>query len=454
MKSVFVICNFPRRIPEQITLCKNVNEINSDIKFFFVLDSPSHIKNYNLLSDFTYVTFNDRIRYNRRLSELLSRKIFGKRLYKSLKNTTIFEIYNMFSMFIYYLLVFLRAQTIFNKFSPSVILANSDRSSGIEPIFLKIARKKKVRIIIPFYVNYTNLNGCVKTRLSRPLCTLSKNSPIITKYFTKKYRYPQVIENDRKKILFFEPSKLFFHNKFGTLSDNPWYMGNGLSDILCISSRMACEEYKVQGVPETKMKIIGDVIYDQLRINYLRKDKIREEIIHKYDLHKDHRIVIVALPQLAQHGFLSEKEHWNETNYLIQKVTETECNVLLSLHPRMNLVNYSFLEKQYNCRILGERLYTVLPIADLFIATYSSTVTWAVLCGINTIVVDFYNLNLSYYDSLNTVKIVKIRERFVPQIKNMLKEEQDFSQDWHKLARDIVFDGKTIERYRDLLLEQ
>ena len=95
-----------------------------------------------------------------------------------------------------------------------------------------------------------------------------------------------------------------------------------------------------------------------------------------------------------------------------------------------------------------------MPIADLFIATYSSTVTWAVLCGINTIVVDFYNLNLSYYDSLNTVKIVKIREQFDPQIKNMLKEEQDFSQDWYKLARDVVFDGKTIERYRVLLLEE
>ncbi len=454
MKTVFVICNFPRRIPEQITLCKSVNEIDNNLNFLFVLDSPSHVIDYKLLCDFPNIVFNDRIRYNKRLSESIARKIFGERHYKTLKSTTAFEIYNIFTMFIYYLWVFFRAQIIFNKFSPDVILANSDRSSGIEPMFLKIARKKKVRIIIPFYVNYSDMNGCVKTRLNRPLCTVSKNSPIITKYFAKKYRYPQVIESDKKEILFFEPSKLFFHDKLGTLSDNPWYMGNGLSDVLCIASRVACEEYHARGVCEKKIRIVGDIIYDRLRTNYLRRTEIKKDVIKKYDLNKDRRIIIIALPQLAQHGFLSEKEHWNEINYLVRKTTNVDCSVLLSLHPRMNPENYTFLEKQYNCRILAERLYAVLPIADLFIATYSSTVTWAVLCGINTIVVDFYNLNLIYHDALETVKTIKIREDFVPQIERMLTEEQDFSQDWHKLARDLVYDGRTIERYRDLLLEE
>lgn len=454
MKRVFVICNFPRRIPEQITLCKSVNEIDDNLNFLFVLDSPLHMRNYKLLCDFPNIIFNDRIRYNRRLSELITRKIFGEKCYKTFKNTTIFEIYNIFSMFIYYLWVFFRTRIIFNKFNPDIILANGDRSCGIEPVFLKIARKRKVRIIIPFYVNYSDLNGCVKTRSNRPLCTLSKRSPFITKYFTKKYQYPQVIKNDKKKVLFYEPSQLFLQDKLGTLSDNPWYMGNGLSDVLCVASRVACEEYQAQGVPERKIRIIGDVIYDQLRINYLRRKEIKKDIINKYDLQKDRRIIIIALPQLAQHSFLSEKEHWNETNYLIGKVSEIENDVLLSLHPRMNLKNYSFLEKQYNCRILEERLYKVLPMADMFIATYSSTVTWAVLCGINTIIVDFYGLNLSYFNALNTVKTVKKREQFVQLIENVLVEKQDFSHDWHKLARDIVFDGETIERYRDLLLEK
>jgi hypothetical protein len=453
MKNVLVIGNFPRRIPEQITLCKSVNEIDNNLNFIFVVDSPSHAREYTSLCDFSKIIFHDRIRYNRRFSEVVIRKIFGNRFYRILQNTTIAEIYNIFSMLTYYLWVLLRVHIVFVRLGPEIILANSDRSTGIEPIFLKIARKRKIRIIIPFYVNYTDMNGCVKTRVNRPLCTVSEKSPIITRYFAKRYRFPQVLEVNKKKILFFEPSKLFFHDRFGTLSSNPWYMGNGLSDVLCIASRMACEEYQAAGVCKRKMRIIGDVIYDRLRINYIRRTDIRREAIEKYDLSKDSRIIVIALPQLAQHGFLPAEEHWREIGYLVRETTNVCSNVLLSLHPRMNYQDYEFLEKDYNCRILAERLYTMLPVADLFIATYSSTVTWAVLCGINAIVVDFYNLNLTYHDALRTVRIIKARDEFVPQIKSMLMKEQDFSHDWLKLARDIVFDGGTIERYRDLFLE-
>ena len=106
-----------------------------------------------------------------------------------------------------------------------------------------------------------------------------------------------------------------------------------------------------------------------------------------------------------------------------------------------------------NCKILDERLFESLPSADLFVATYSSTVIWSVLCGIRTVVVDFYGFKYTMYDFLQSIRKVEEKEKFISTLKNSLTESIDFSKDWEILSKDRVFDGKTIQRYINLIKE-
>ena len=330
--------------------------------------------------------------------------------------------------------------------NPDLILINGDRHLGEEPIFLSIAKELSIVTLIPYMVYNSEEEGLVKNGLIKV-----SNNFLTSKYIKKaqntfghhkrknKYFYPHYISNVLMEI--------------GVLSKNPWFMGGGKSDILSLPNLHMKEHYINHGIDKNKIKIIGDVSYDILYKKYMQKNIIKEDIIEKYDLKKNKKIIIVSLPQLAEHGILTWDEHWTEITFLLKNIDSLEQNVLISLHPKMNLKNYQFLEKEYNCKILEESLVDVLVVADMFVATFSSTVVWAVLCGINTIVVDFYGLQYRMYDFLTSIKKVDNKDVFSEKLNQCISETVDFTSDWKKLSKDEVFDGNTVARYFQLIKE-
>ena len=162
----------------------------------------------------------------------------------------------------------------------------------------------------------------------------------------------------------------------------------------------------------------------------------------------------MALPQLGEHNIFPWKKHWEEINFLMKNLKKLNQNILISLHPKMDRKDYEFIEEKYKIKILDERLADVLPIADLFVATFSSTVIWSILCGIKSVVVDFYGLNYTMFDFLTSIKKVDKKDNFETELKATLTGEIDFSKDWNSLSRNEVFDGKTIQRYIKLIKRQ
>ena len=160
---------------------------------------------------------------------------------------------------------------------------------------------------------------------------------------------------------------------------------------------------------------------------------------------------ILALPQLAEHDLLDWPSHWKYQNDILKAVTQRNENILISLHPRMKKEQYDFLEKDYNCRILEERLFDVLPIADYFLAGYSSTIRWAVLCGIQSIVVDFTMMKHKMFDDLQSVKYALNNQELMNLMLTLHYDNDDLKQDFKRLSGPEIFDGKTITRYIQLL---
>ncbi|MEK9657123.1 MAG: hypothetical protein VW378_01970 [bacterium] len=100
-----------------------------------------------------------------------------------------------------------------------------------------------------------------------------------------------------------------------------------------------------------------------------------------------------------------------------------------------------------------EDLASTLCISDLFIGTFSSTVTWAIYYGIPSIIVDFYNLNSDMYMRIENIEIVKVKNKLENVISKKLIEETDFKYDQNLLSKDEVFDGKTVQRYNQVILK-
>lgn len=328
-----------------------------------------------------------------------------------------------------------------------LIFINGDRHLGDEPVFLKAAEDMNIPIVIPYLVDFAD-----KERILR----LGSGVPVVKrKWFVSEY-----VRMSQEKLKY--PSEGHYPypyavanvlSKLGVLTSNYFVMGSGKSSILCLNNKYSADKYAQAGVKREKIRIIGDISYDGLYEKHKRRNEIKTRLIEIYGLNKERKIIIAALPQLAEHGLLPWNKHWEEINSLVSNLCGAGASVLLSLHPKMKRESYAFLESAYGCRILDERLVNVLPAADVFVATFSSTVVWSVLCGVNTVVVDFYGLDYTMYDFLKSVGIVRDKTKLPAELGYALNSVTDFSEDWEKLSRKEVFDGNTIRRYEELILE-
>lgn len=466
MKNILISATIPQRFLDQVNFAKDlVKKSNEFIIYFFISDDV--YSSYNDIVDkLDFEIINKPKKKNISQPYCNIKKIIKNKIksYLSIEQANTLRNYiSFFNNSLFFtkrfkkkeeaLLSYLRdgyqnISKLVKKHNIKALLLNGDRHLGLEPVFLKISKDLNIPSIIIhlgdyadeeliFYNNFAIKK--IKPNLFTSKYIIKSQETLSYKVVRHSYYYPHYVGNAL--------------NKFGVLTKNPYVMGSGSCDILCINNHYYKSRYIHQGVNENKIRVVGDGSYDHIHKQYSQRSVIRQRLVKKYRLDNNKKIVIVALPQLGEHEELPWDKHWQEINFLVKSLESLDHNTLISLHPKMNEKNYKYLEKKFNCRILDERLSDSLPSADLFIATYSSTVTWSILCGIKTVIVDFYGFKYTMYDFLKSIRKVEEKEKFISTLENTLTENIDFSKDWEMLSKDRVFDGKTMQRYINLINE-
>lgn len=331
------------------------------------------------------------------------------------------------------------------EFRPDVVLAFGDRHGDEEAAFLKAARTRGVPVIIP-YMALSDIDSLVEPRLAFPLNRDLPFAPLFNKWVFRRFRGQMV-----RGMLYYSPPHALAYHRFGTLPTNAWTIGCGPSDVVCVDNRSTFDRYLGYGVPESRLRIVGDSSYNSLHEAWLGKEELISLLRGKYGCRPGRRAIVLAVPQFAEHDQMTWERHWEEIGFLMRTLDGLGQNLLLSLHPKMDRSKYAFLEREYACRVLDERLVQVLPAADLFVAGFSSTVIWAVLSGVKSVVMAFHGIDSDVFGFLSTPDIVRDRARFAPVLAEALAQRHDFADDWRALSRNEVFDGRTVERYRELL---
>lgn len=339
-------------------------------------------------------------------------------------------------------------ERVFDQVMPSVVFAFGDRHIDIEVAVLMIARSRRVKIVIP-YSTYSGDLGLLKIRQIQ-----GEPKRWIPFSLYRLYAGLRMINQVRKGYFYQHPSVSFALKELGGLSKNPWCIGNGLSDIVCVDSENTSARYLNEGVPRKKINVVGDVAYDTLLKKYLSRSELREEIASEYSFDLKKKIIVFALPQFAEQGTMGWNEHWTEIRYLLGQVAQENFNILVSLHPRALTEDYLFLERDFPVHIIRKPLKEFLPVADVFVAINSSTIFWAVLCGIPVVLINFYELDSSMFNHLRTIKVVNDRSALLDKLADAVSDEKiDFAEDWGALSRATVFDGLVTERYLRIVLQ-
>lgn len=321
---------------------------------------------------------------------------------------------------------------VLSKYKVNTLVISNDRSIGLEAVLSKWAKEKSARIVIPPIAYASDKQGASRLRLSKVYEGRShhENTAVVS------------IGGSDRLFLFYRPFEREALARFGALSNNPWVLGEGLSDILMVESERERQRLINCGASKNKILLTGHMSHDALwQMRQHRGDK-KKQLRQEYDLNHDN-IIVVALPQYWEHQLCDRQTHFQYIERMCE-VLEEQGNALLSLHPKMDRFNYEYLEQKYKVQIANEPLKGLIGGADLFVATYSSTVAWALMLKVPTIIVDFIKLNYSgFYDEFD-IPIVKE----VGDLKNKLNLSIEASMKRpDKLIKTLSpYDGKCSSR--------
>lgn len=280
------------------------------------------------------------------------------------------------------------AEHLLRNLQPTTIVVSGDRNGGIEPAILRAARNLGIVSIIPPSAFSATLEGLFIARRQNPAHFVTHRADF-KRQFPNQWRHDPLSGED---LSFFGVATTRAYATHGMLPENPWVLGGGLSDWILVDSEDVKRRYVELGVDPDKILVTGHPDHDALSLSPRQKDETRTLLNGKYRLDPARKLILLCLPNWAEVGLKSWEWHWRESELLCRHAASQGCNVLLSLHPSQERARYAYLEDRFPpLRILDERLATVMPVADIyFTGLASSTIPWALLSSVPTVIADHY----------------------------------------------------------------
>lgn len=380
----------------------------------------------------------------------LNKVFFGKRSIKA--NNSLKQIALKYAYMLWYEFESRYMSKMLTKYNIKCLISQDDLSIYYGVGFRVAAKKLGIPIVLPYlYTTGYYLDPLYKNPkywLKSNLCWWQ------TKVFNKfqKNGYENAFYKEHSYYTAFVLEAQYNFHK--VLSKNPWFNGSGLSDIVVIDSYHTYKKFEnIKEMNMDKIRILGSISDDEIFNSYKNKEKIQENFIKKYNLNTSKKTLIYSVPCYFEHGFL--KSHEEVRSFIKKLVANTrevsQANIILALHPRMEFDEYEFLDKELNCTIPNESLAEYISIADVFIADFSSTVLWATLCGIKSLIICAGSFSIDFFEDFESILFAKNFDDFREKLKYLLENDISFSNDWKLLSRNEVFDGKTKERYVNLV---
>jgi hypothetical protein len=335
---------------------------------------------------------------------------------------------------------------VMSRYNISTIVTMGDRHYGYELSFLRYCLQYgKKSVIVPIAKAASPTAIAIASRNNKNLD--ASLHLLLRTLFPRQCYYDSISE---KLLFYYKPSEMIALYLNRMLPANPWVIGGGASQRVLVDGEEALDALVTLGCEPQKIEITGHSSHDTIFHAFTNQKNLKAELIQEYGFGA-RNIIVLALPQLAEHNILGWDEHWQEIEFLMQSVSNIDSNVLISLHPKMDYNEYAKRAERFDLAISRKSLAQIIPVADIFMSTFSSTVQWSILCEIPTLIFDFYNLNYKIYDfAFPGVLVIRDKNVFESTLRNIHEDEVSrinmtnyLKSIKHKIS---PFDGKCTSR--------
>jgi len=246
--------------------------------------------------------------------------------------------------------------------------------------------------------------------------------------------YPRwVHEHKGHKLLRLPAAQVLAREWLGLAPPLPWVLHSGDADAIAVESD-AMRTYCVsEGLPAEQLVLTGSLAHDVMA--EIREDVIgrRTELYHRLGLPEDRPMLLAALPPdfLYMAGGRPECgfRTYNElAEFWIQALAAVgEYNVVISLHPSVAYEDMKHIEQQA-VRISEDPTMALIPLCDVFVASVSATIQWAIACGKPVLNYDVYRYRYADYADAEGVISVEEKDEFLSVLRRVTGDHASYAE--------------------------
>lgn len=211
----------------------------------------------------------------------------------------------------------------------------------------------------------------------------------------------------------------------GLAPPQPWVINSGEADAIAAESDEMREYYTRAGLPAEKLIVTGSAADDTLAASLTAYQKKRELLSDEMGIKEDGLFVLCALPP-DQHDVRTEECEYLSYEALVKAWNDTfeqvgGIQLVMCAHPRTS--------RSQLAQILGSlaRVSTwdtaqLIPLCDIYVASASATIRWAIACGKPVLNYDVYRYGYSDFQHVPGVVTVTDRSQFRGSLERLIRE--------------------------------
>ncbi len=313
-----------------------------------------------------------------------------------------------------------KARKILKSKKPDAVIVECDRMTGMLQAFLKNAGNAPV-IKVPISRVFSNGTSRIGNRKNDPDLLVSNKFWDYNRWLIK--LNPLWMRREDNVACLFLP---FGYTLAGYLrkmiSMSPWMSGASQYTTYAMVADEN-EKIEIEKISDNKVIVTGclEEYYMMSEESEITKKKFL--LSSKYRI-KNEKIIILGLPQLAEHNFTTWNIHRKNMDKLFELMNHVFGSFYVSLHPKSRKEDYEYLNKKYNFVFLEEQLSDILSAGDIYVGmSISSTILWAKRHGIPTVqldVDDFCSILIQQQWDKVSADMIKARDE-----EKKLKEESE-----------------------------
>jgi hypothetical protein len=280
---------------------------------------------------------------------------------------------------------------------PDIMVFAEDNVERLSTVLINEGRRQGIpSIIIPFTIP-NPLEPAKAYRNRRPNQATGPLAWLVTALYPK-WRF-RLDDQDLLRVPAFTALVLEI---LGQSSPAPWILNRGGAARIALDSKAQRDTYLKLGFPAAQLSVVGDVNGGILHQALINKPQLLPDLLAKHGLRPGRPLILCGFPP-DQFGGMANDFEFRDYDALVDAwigsfhILGDRANILVRPHPRVDMRRFEAIDVP-NIRFTTQPTAELIPLCDLYVASISATIRWAISCGIPVINYDTYRYRYGDYE--------------------------------------------------------